>query len=700
MPSKRPRLFPTPLSPLRSDRDSTPAVAANGTAFWSRPGELNSMCNLNGLNDFPFDQIVCSLKFGGWSLGGSVQNISYYTDQPINLIQARSATYQETLMVGGSVERGVGHFDCCPDRYGWPYVEFTLIFGRAEKQYDIKIIMMNIALTYLSFAVFLLDPKTGERLQFSVTLLLTIVAADSFVQGVVPVCTPLLWIEWFFMICWFFNVLTIMANTYSHYLYYKAPPEVYASGMPRLATKMEAAYRRFWRQQSDAVSKSSASISTAPPRLQRSMWRSSTMIAPVSPVLAPSPARGDSYSNPSSRHNSLVEASDSRLGSPSASLRRLRAERSCARLHRLHSNPSLEPNSPGRMRLGRQRTQRLSGPGVRMRPPSMAAYAAAAMAPARASSVAPAPAPALSTVHSGDDPTVVRDAASPAPEDSLPARAAGAVKFAAEPSCKPTLTVESAESSPAAERPSGAVAADTSEDASQGASSSTRQVPPRWRRLQRMSLFLQGRSGRFGGSGSDRSSSRESERDDAPWSSRQRRYRGTDVHAHRHFEGAFVEAEDLAEAVTATELDPVQAALVRKAFRLLDSMSSMVGEIGPSQMEYFAHHFGRLPKELQETDENQDGLWSIGEFSQLCLRLIKIYGDEKFRVLVEGLLESYAHKMKLHRVYWEGWALWMDYISLFTLPTLYTIALAVLFSWVHRMPPPPGNEHVILSAMQ
>ena len=75
-------------------------------------------------------------------------------------------------------------------------------------------------------------------------------------------------------------------------------------------------------------------------------------------------------------------------------------------------------------------------------------------------------------------------------------------------------------------------------------------------------------------------------------------------------------------------------------------------------------------------------------------------GDEKFRVLVEGLLESYAHKMKLHAVYWEGWALWMDYISLFTLPTLYTIALAVLFSWVHGMPDPPGNEHVIFSAME
>ena len=56
---------------------------------------------------------------------------------------------------------------------------------------------------------------------------------------------------------------------------------------------------------------------------------------------------------------------------------------------------------------------------------------------------------------------------------------------------------------------------------------------------------------------------------------------------------AFLGGGGLAEQITATDLDPVQAALVRKA-RLLDSMSSMVGEIGPSQMEYFAHHFGRL----------------------------------------------------------------------------------------------------------
>ena len=435
-------------------------------------------------------------------------------------------------------------------------------------------------------------------------------------------CTPFLWIEWFFMVCWFFNVLTIMANTYSHYLYYKAPPEVYASGMPRMATRLEAAYHRFWRRQSEAGSNGSASSGAAPRPSSKPafcMWRSSTMIAPISADFQSSPAHRGSYSNPSSRHGSITENSDSCLGSPTASLRRLRAERSCARLHRLHSNPSLEPNSPGRMR--RQRTQRLSGQGLRMRPPSMAAYAACAMAPARAPSVAPAPAPALSTVHSGDDSTVValdaesavRDAASPAPENSPPRRLAGGVKFAAEVSSKGGET-SSKEPSPAAERPSASVAADASEDASQGTSSSTKQVP-RWRRLQRMSLFLSGRIRlRGSASSSDRDSTRESERDDTPWSVRQRRYRGTQVHDRRAFEGAFVEAEDLAEAVTATELDPVQAALVRKAFRLLDSMSSMVGEIGPSQVRRTPPHHPSSrhasPRLASPKSASPSGRWS------------------------------------------------------------------------------------------
>ena len=212
-------------------------------------------------------------------------------------------------------------------------------------------------------------------------------------------------------------------------------------------------------------------------------------------------------------------------------------------------------------------------------------------------------------------------------------------------------------------------------------------------------------------------------------------------------EGAFMEPEELAERLTATELDPVQAALVRKAFRLLDSMSHMLGVLGPKQMEYFAHHMGKLPKDVaMAADEDNDvrnararsyhlsgssapapcpavrsrcclppwpatdaevartrerapatpqGYWSIEEFSKLCTTLIRQYGNDQFRVLVEGLLESYSHKNKLHRVYWEGWALWFDFVCLLCLPVLYTIALVVIFQYQGAIPMPITPGHLL-----
>ena len=64
---------------------------------------------------------------------------------------------------------------------------------------------------------------------------------------------------------------------------------------------------------------------------------------------------------------------------------------------------------------------------------------------------------------------------------------------------------------------------------------------------------------------------------------------------------------------------------------------------------------------------------TIEEFSSLCLELIRMHGKEKFKVLVEGLLESYEHKKHLHRVYWHGWALWWDCMCAMTMPGLFYI---------------------------
>ena len=69
---------------------------------------------------------------------------------------------------------------------------------------------------------------------------------------------------------------------------------------------------------------------------------------------------------------------------------------------------------------------------------------------------------------------------------------------------------------------------------------------------------------------------------------------------------------------------------------------------------------------------------AIEEFSELCLAIIREKGDEEFRVLVEGMIESYDHKAKLHKIYWMGWALWWDITCFIVLTVSYTIALLVL----------------------
>lgn len=60
----------------------------------------------------------------------------------------------------------------------------------------------------------------------------------------------------------------------------------------------------------------------------------------------------------------------------------------------------------------------------------------------------------------------------------------------------------------------------------------------------------------------------------------------------------------------------------------------------------------------------------------------------QFRILVEGLLESYAHKSKLHKVFWHGWALWFDYLMGSLLTLLYTLSIAILFGWMNELPAP------------
>ena len=54
------------------------SVSPDGSVFWSRPGLVRTLCPMRGLQNFPYDELACVLKFGGWAISGELQNISLY----------------------------------------------------------------------------------------------------------------------------------------------------------------------------------------------------------------------------------------------------------------------------------------------------------------------------------------------------------------------------------------------------------------------------------------------------------------------------------------------------------------------------------------------------------------------------------------------------------------------------------------------
>ena len=72
------------------------------------------------------------------------------------------------------------------DRSSFYYVNFALL--------------PSIVLTVLSFAVFFMSFKVGERLSYGITIILAIEVNRMTLAGMIPICGELLWIELFFWV--------------------------------------------------------------------------------------------------------------------------------------------------------------------------------------------------------------------------------------------------------------------------------------------------------------------------------------------------------------------------------------------------------------------------------------------------------------------------------------------------------------------
>jgi hypothetical protein len=210
----------TPLTKTLVDAHA--AVNSDGTVYWSRPGHLRAVCKFEGLGDFPFDQLKCTLEIGSWVYSG---------------LYIRAIKYGGTgFSIGGSdtageafAEYSLHSVDCEEKLYppypiapneDWPVLFYHVTFSRAWQPYARGFLAMQILLNLIAFLCFWLPPQCGERLSLGISTIVAAVASELVVSSALPAASEVTWFSKFSLTSMTFASACLFESAVVIYFYY------------------------------------------------------------------------------------------------------------------------------------------------------------------------------------------------------------------------------------------------------------------------------------------------------------------------------------------------------------------------------------------------------------------------------------------------------------------------------------------------
>ncbi|XP_066299538.1 neuronal acetylcholine receptor subunit alpha-10-like [Branchiostoma lanceolatum] len=159
---------------------------SDGNATWLQPGIFRSACSMD-ISLFPFDEQTCELHFGSWVhptsridiTPGEIDTSEYQENEQFLL--AKSEIHREVRSYGGNAT--------------YAKVKVRLQLKRRCNYYKFNMIQPWVILMVLNIAAFYIPADCGERLGFTITILLSLVLFQEVVAQQLPhtsTTTPLL----------------------------------------------------------------------------------------------------------------------------------------------------------------------------------------------------------------------------------------------------------------------------------------------------------------------------------------------------------------------------------------------------------------------------------------------------------------------------------------------------------------------------
>ena len=162
-------LYNTAENPLQELDYSKAIVYSNGNVIWSRPGMIKSTCIFD-LKYFPYDEQTCFFKLGSWVHHAAQIHMDIHSS---GIDFSNYQKNQEWVISDNSTYINEKKYKCCPEKYQAAIFEIKI--RRQPGYYIINIIIPAFATATLLIISLLIPWDSGERISFTVTVMLSII---------------------------------------------------------------------------------------------------------------------------------------------------------------------------------------------------------------------------------------------------------------------------------------------------------------------------------------------------------------------------------------------------------------------------------------------------------------------------------------------------------------------------------------------
>lgn len=158
------------------------AINSNGSCKWMAPAIFQSTCDIN-TKYFPFDDQICTLKFGSWAFDGSELDVVVDESET----GAKGDIYRNNTewdLAKVTAVRIEDTYSCCVHPY--PSIILSLHLSRRYYFYMVNLVVPCSLIALMVLLSFILPPESGERIGLGITVLMAMAIFQELTSAKLP----------------------------------------------------------------------------------------------------------------------------------------------------------------------------------------------------------------------------------------------------------------------------------------------------------------------------------------------------------------------------------------------------------------------------------------------------------------------------------------------------------------------------------